>query len=260
MSAGARLWRNRELVRTLAEREIRARYAQTFLGPVWAIVSPFALMLVFSTFVRRVGNVDTGGAPYALFAYMGLLPWNFFSTAVNQGGVSLVNNVPLLNKVYCPREVFPLASVVVAFVDTAIAFVALVVIFLVKGFTPKDMTVLAPLLFAVQGAFTIGVTLLVSSVVVYFRDLRATLPLVLQLGLFATPVAYGFEAVPAHLRPVYSVLNPLGPVIDGYRRTILHGEAPQWDLLVVAAGAAAMWLALGYYVFKRLEGGIADIA
>jgi ABC-2 type transport system permease protein/lipopolysaccharide transport system permease protein len=254
------LWNARALVRTLAERDFRIRYKQTVLGLAWAVLTPLALMVVFTVFFQRVAKVDTGGAPYALFAYLGLLPWTFFSTSVSQGGQTLVTNNQLVNKVYCPREVFPLASVVVGGIDTAIAVLVLGVLFLVTGYAPRATAVWVPLLVAVQVAFTFGVTLVISAVLVFFRDLRHVLPIILQLGLFATPVAYGMNVVPENLQVLYSALNPLAPVIDGYRRTILWGLPPDWQLLVPGAISAVLLLAVGYVMFKRLEPGFADYA
>jgi ABC-2 type transport system permease protein/lipopolysaccharide transport system permease protein len=254
------VWRARGLVRTLAERDFRVRYKQAFLGLAWTVLTPFALMVVFTLFFQRLAKVDTGGAPYALFAYLGLLPWTFFSTSVSQGGQSLVANSQLVNKVYCPREVFPLASVVVAAVDTAIATVMLGLLFVVTSFMPKATTVWVPVLLAVQVAFTCGVTLITASAIVFLRDLRHVLPIALQLGLFVTPVAYGMSVVDPSLRVLYSALNPLAPVIDGYRRTVLLGLPPDWHLLVPGAVTSVVVLALGYLMFKRLEPGFADYA
>lgn len=260
LAAVAQLWRSREMVRSIAERELRSRYKQTYLGYAWAVITPLTLMIVFTLFFRRVANVDTGGVPYALFAYLGLIPWGFFSTSMSQGGSSLINNTALLNKVYCPREVFPLGSVSVAAVDTAISLSALVVLFVVNGFMPKPEALLLPIFWAVQITFTLGVVLLVSSVMVYFRDLRATLPLILQLGLFATPVAYGLDNVPRSFRTVYVIVNPMAAVIEASRRTVLYGLQPNWTQVGLAAISASALLAFAYWVFKRLETGIADVA
>lgn len=254
------VWRARQLVRTLAERELRARYKQAVLGFAWAIVTPVALMVAFSLFLNRFADVPTRGVPYPLFAYVGLLPWTFFSAALSNGGGSLLANSSLLNKVYCPREVFPLAGVVVAGVDGATALLALVGLFLLFGVGPTAEAVWVPVLLAVQVAFTVGITLVFSVSIVYLRDVRHVLALVLQFGLFATPVAYGMEAVPERLRLVYSAVNPLAPVIDGYRRTILFGQAPRWDLLAAGSLTAVVVLVGGYAYFKRLEGGLADVA
>jgi ABC-type polysaccharide/polyol phosphate export permease len=260
MRSLSEIWRSRELIRALAERELRVRYKQALLGLSWAVMTPIALMIVFTLFFQRVARVNTGGAPYPLFAYLGLLPWTFFSTSVSQGGQSLVQNVALLNKVYCPREVFPIASVAVAGTDTALSLVALVGLFVVTGFGPRPEAAWVPVLLLVQVAFTLGVVMLISSVTVYLRDLRHALPILLQLGLFATPVAYGIDVIPTSLRPVYAALNPLAPVIDGYRRSVLLGRTPQLGLLGIGSITAAAALLVGYKVFKRLETGFADVA
>ena len=254
------LWRSRELVWTLGERELRARYKQAFLGFAWSVISPIVLMVVFTVFFRRVVKVDTGGAPYALFSYLGLLPWTFFSGAVSNGGQVLLLNKHLLNKVYCPREVFPLAMVFTSTFDTLIALLALGLLFALTGFTPKITSYWIPLLVSIQFAFTIGITLIVSAATVYFRDMRQALPLLLQLGLFATPVAYGINLVPPRLLTIYAALNPLAGVIDGYRRTILSGLPPDWQLLIPGAITSTIVLVFGYAFFKRLEAGFADVA
>ena len=256
----AELWRSRELVWTLGERELRARYKQAFLGFAWSVISPVVLMVVFTLFFRRVVKVDTGGAPYALFSYLGLLPWTFFSSAVSNGGQVLLVNKHLLNKVYCPREVFPLAMIFTSTFDTIIALFALGLLFVVTGFAPRATSYWIPLIVTIQFAFTIGVTLIVSSAVVYFRDVRQALPLLLQLGLFATPVAYGINLVPHRFLTIYAAANPLAGVIEGYRRTILSGLPPDWHLLVPGAITSTIVLLFGYAFFKRLEAGFADVA
>jgi len=254
------LWAARELVRTLGERDLRARYKQAALGFSWAVLTPLVYMVVFTVFFQRVADVETGDVPYALFAYLGLLPWTLFSSCVSLGGLSLVSNLSLLNKVYCPREVFPLASAGVAVTDTVAASLVLGILFAVHTYAPRATVVWVPVLLAVQLAFTLGVTLAVSAVVVYLRDLRHLIPIILQVGLFATPVAYGIDAVPGSARWVYALANPLAPVIDGYRRTVLYGTAPDWSLLGLGACSAAVVLVSGYSLFKRLETGFADVA
>jgi ABC-2 type transport system permease protein/lipopolysaccharide transport system permease protein len=252
------LWQVREVVRALAEREFRVRYKQAFLGVAWALIAPVALMIIFSLLFSRVARVDTGDVPYAVFAFVGLVPWTFFSVAVLQGGMSLLINAPLIQKVSFPREVFPVASTVVAGIDALVSLVVLVVIMLVTGTVPQPTTVWVPLLLLIQLAFVLGITFVLSVLIVFFRDLRHGLPIILQLGLFATPVAYGIEAVPERFRLLYAALNPLGPVIDGYRRVVLYGQAPDWGPTLVAAISAAVVFFGGYLIFKRLEGPLAD--
>ena len=256
------VWRFRELILSLAERDYRARYKQALLGIAWSLLTPVMLMIVFTLVFTRIRSFDTHGVPYPLFAYLGLLPWTFFSNSVTNGGQSIVNNMSLVNKVACPREVFGLAGIAVAAVDTLISSAVLVLLFAITGFVPHLEAVYAPVLLAVLLIYTVGLTLGISAAVVYFRDLRQILPLAVQLGLFLTPVAYGMEVI-AHSRSklmIYSFLNPVAPVIDGFRRTILYGLQPDWGLLGAgAAGAIAVFVG-GYIVFKRLEVGIADIA
>ena len=254
------LWHAREMIRALAERDIRARYKQAVLGFTWALITPLVLMLVFTVVFTRVARVDTDGAPYPLFSYLGLLPWTFFMSSVSQGSMSLLNNVMLLNKVYCPREVFPLASVLVAVVDMLVASLVLVVLFVVYGQVPSVYVVMVPLLFLVQFMFTLGVTLALSAIVVYLRDIRHGLPLLLQMGMFATPVAYALSVVPEAWQLPYVFVNPLAEVITGYRDVALYGRPPELDLFLAAFSGALIALLVGYSLFKRLEKGVADVA
>ena len=259
------LWRFRELVVTLTERDLRARYKQAFLGFAWAVVTPLMLMAVFTLLFTKfkVAKIDAEGVPYPLFAYLGLLPWTFFSTSVGSGGMSLVSNLSIVNKVYCPREVFPISALLVAAVDTFISVLVLCVLFAVYGFAPhpEGFYYLPPLLLVLL-IFTLGITLATSALLVYLRDLRHALPLLLQLGLFVTPVAYGMDVIAGtpQAQVIYSALNPLAPVIDGLRRTFLFGEQPAWGPLAAGAATSTLLIVGAYILFKRLETGIADVA
>lgn len=257
------LWASRDLVTALTIRELQARYKHAVLGALWAFLVPLTLMLVFTTVFRHVTAVHTNHASYAVFTYLGLLTWTFFSTAVSLASQSLLSNAQLFNRVYFPREVFPLGAVGVAAVDSAVALLALALLFLLTGTSPHVAIAHAPALLVLLGvlfAWTIAFALIVATAVVYLRDLRHLLPLVLQVGIIATPVAYGFDVIPGHLRPWYSLANPLAPVIDGFRRVLLYGGAPQWDLVGLGALTAGVGLIGGYALFKRLEIGLADIA
>ena len=208
----------------LAERELRARYKQTRVGFAWALVTPFLMMVVFTVFFKRVADVNTFGVPYPLFSYVGLLSWTFFSGALAKGAVSIVQNLTLLNKVYCPREVFPISSVATAGVDTAIAVSILGVLFVIYRFMPHLASLWVPALMVVQLAFTIGLTLICSAA----HRVRPRHPPAAPDGAPARAVRDA-----GRLRPRghpasrggrwYSALNPLAPVIDGYRRTVLFG-------------------------------------
>jgi ABC-type polysaccharide/polyol phosphate export permease len=254
------LWRDRELVRTLADRDIRASYKQSFLGVGWKVITPLITIAAFTIFFKRIGNVDTGDIPYPVFSVVGLIPWAFFTSSVTGGSGALVGNNSILNKTYCAREVFPIASIVVAAVSSLFSVLAGVVLFVYFGVMPQPTAVWIPLLVVIQLAFTLGVTLALSVLVVYLRDLRQLIGGVLQLGLFLTPVAWPASEIPEEWRPVYAAVNPLVAVIDGYRRTVLDGLSPDWGLTVPAMITSSIALVAGYVLFRRLEGGIADVA
>ena len=161
---------------------------------------------------------------------------------------------------YCPREVFPLSSIGTAAVDAGISLVLLVLLFIGYGRGPTPEAVWVPVLLGVQVAFTVGLTLVLSALVVYLRDLRQILPLALQFALFATPVAYSFDQIDAAWQPLASAVNPLAPSSRATGRPCCSGTPPDWGLVGIAAAASAVWLCGGYLVFKRLETGFADVA
>ncbi len=262
ITAMRELWTFRELTLTLAERDLRIRYKQAVLGIAWALITPVVMMLAFSLLFTKFAHIKTGGVPYPLFSYMGLLPWTFFSSSLTVGGMNLVANTQLLNKLYCPREVFPIAGIADAAVDALLASLVLFVMFPLLGFAPKAESVYVPLLLIVLVTFTVGVTVAVSALVVYMRDLRLVLPMIVQLGLFVTPVVYGSSSISTSqsFLVVYSFLNPLVPVIDGLRRCVLNGQPPQWASLAAGAISSLLYLIGGFVLFKRLETGMADIA
>lgn len=268
-----RFWRRVELVTTVRElrgasevvvslvrRELRVRYSQAVLGLAWAVLAPLSLMVVFTVFVRRVAPIDSGDAPYALFAYVGLVPWTFIASSISLGSTSLVGNVALLNKVYCPREVFPLASVLTAATDALAATSVLVVLFIGFGEAPAVTSLwllaLVPLLFVLG----LAAALMVSIVTVYLRDVRHGITLALQFALFATPVVYRLEEIPERYRHAYVAVNPVAGVIEAIRRSVLDGRAPDASLTAVAAAAGLLGLVASFTVFKKLETGIADVA
>jgi ABC-type polysaccharide/polyol phosphate export permease len=254
------LWQAREFILALFERSLRARYKQAFLGFAWAIIPPLVFMVVLTLFVQHAVRIATGGVPYPLFSYVALVPWSFFSSAVSSGSTSIVSSLDVMNKMYVPREVFPISTIMSQSVDALISLVGLGILFLAYSFAPRATSVWVPLLVVVQMMFTFGVVFMLSSLVVYLRDLRYAMALIIQVGLFATPVLYGIDRVPASLRLIYSLINPLAPVIDGYRRAVILGQPPQWGLVLPAAAMSVAYLIFGFRLFKRLETGFADIA
>jgi ABC-2 type transport system permease protein/lipopolysaccharide transport system permease protein len=254
------LWQAREFILALFERSLRARYKQAFLGFAWAIIPPLVFMVVLTLFAQHAVKIATGGVPYPLFSYVALVPWSFFSAAVSSGSTSIVGSLDVMNKMYVPREVFPISTILSNAVDAAISLVGLGILFVAYSFAPKATSAWVPLLVVVQMMFTCGVVFILSSLVVYLRDLRYAMALIIQVGLFATPVLYGINQIPASVRLIYCLINPLAPVIDGYRRTVVLGQPPEWGLLLPAAIMSIAYLIFGFRLFKRLETGFADIA
>lgn len=258
-TALAALWRSRHIVTSLAVRDLRSTYNQEILGVAWALLQPFTLMVVFTFLFDRVGKVNTGGVPYPLFSYIGLVPWTFYMNSVQTAGLSLVNQ-PLLNKVYAPREVFPLSEVVVAGVGAACASLALGALFLFEWRAPAVTSYWVLPLIVILVGFTVASSLFAGAITVYLRDVRHALPLMLQLGLFLTPVVYGLNELPVAYRAPYVAINPLGAVIDGFRECVLYGRPPNALYTVIAALSTVGYLLGTYLLFKRLETGFADVS
>ena len=249
----------RELLWTLTVREVKVRYNQTLLGVAWAVAQPIALMLAFTVFFGKFAGVESDGLPYPLFSYAALLPWTFLTTSLAFGVPSLVTNTALVTKVYFPREILPLASVLSAGVDFAAAaavYAALMVLYRVAP-TPA-FAYLVPLL-AVQVVFTLGVTLVLAALNVAYRDVRYALPLFTQVWLYATPVIYPLSAVPETIRTAYLAVNPMAAVIEGYRRVLVVGTAPDLRMLALSAASAAVVLVASYAYFKHAERSFADV-
>ncbi|HEY3248955.1 MAG TPA: ABC transporter permease [bacterium] len=252
-----RLGRSRELIGALVYRELAVRYRQSVLGLLWAVVQPVLLMVVF-TAIQQVVAFRSGGTPYPVFAYAGLLPWTTFSNAVLFAGRSVVGNASIVRKIYFPWEILPTASVIVALVDFVLAFAVLLILLGYYGL-PFHPTLLAiPVLLLVQTTLALGVGYATAALGVFRRDALLAIPFVMQIWMFASPVIYSAGAVPARLRGLF-LLNPMAGVIEGYRAAILDGRWPSPELLGVSALVSGAVLLLGYAVFRRLEPLFADV-
>jgi lipopolysaccharide transport system permease protein len=257
------LVRARELVLTFAERDLRVRYKQTILGAFWAVLQPLLLMLIFSVVFGRIARVGSEGAPYAVFAYSTLVPWQFFAAAVGYGTTSLVVNGAIVRKIYFPREIVPLASVLASGTDFVTSSVILLGMLLAFGYFPRLSWLAYPLLVLILALFAVSAALLVAAGTVYFRDVRYVVPSALQVILYATPVAYplgrALEALPEAWRAAYRYANPLVPILDGFRRALVHGRWPEWGPLATSAGMGLVALFLVYRWYKRLDATFPDV-
>ena len=251
------LWKYRDLFWLLAWRDVRVRYRQTVLGVGWAVVQPLVTILVFSLIFGRLARVPSDGAPYPVFSFAGLLPWTLFSTALTRAASSLVGNAALLSKVYFPRLVLPLGSILTSLVDFAVSLVILFALMAWYHIIPGPAALLMPALvaYSIVSAWAIGIWL--AALNVRYRDVNFALPFLVQIGLFVSPVVYGASLVPGPFRILYD-LNPMTVVIQGFRWGLL-GDAPPSALMLISIPAVAVVLVSGLFYFRRTERFFADI-
>ena len=251
------LWAYRELLFFLAWRDLKVRYKQTVLGVIWAVMQPLLMTVIFTVFIGILVRVPTGGHPYALLVYIGLLPWTFFSAAVLQSGTSIVSNAHLITKVYFPRLIIPAAAVAARLVDFCISFVILAGLMVYYRTGVTGNVAMLPVLVGLVALLALGVGMLVSALNVKYRDVGVMLPVLVQLWMFASPVIYPLSIVPEKWRVLYS-LNPMVGIITGFRSAIL-GDAFNWPALAISAAATLVLLVYSAYLFRRVERGFADI-
>ena len=247
----------RELLANIAMREIKVRYKQSVLGIFWSILQPLSMMVIFTLVFSRVAKIPSDGIPYPLFAYTALLPWTFFATSLSFAIPSLVSNSSLLTKIYFPREIFPISSILAATVDFGIAaaiFVAILVFYEVT-ITAYALYIVPILL--IQVLFTLALTLLASALNVYYRDVKYALPFFIQCWMFLSPVIYSETSVPDKYRSLY-MLNPMAPIISGYRTVLLKRASPDFLYLGIATLVTLMLLFWSYKYFKMVEMSFAD--
>jgi len=252
------LWEYRDLLFFLAWRDISVRYKQTILGAAWAIIQPFFSMVVFSLFFGRLAQIPSDGVPYPIFSYAALLPWTYFSSAMSSSSNSLVGSANLLTKVYFPRLVIPLASVIPPAIDFAIAFVVLLGMMAFYGIAPTWNVLWLPAFLLLALITALGVGLWLSAMNVQYRDVRYAVPFLVQFWMFASPVTYPSSIVPEQWRALYG-LNPMAGVIEGFRWALLGTETSPGSLTAVSVGAALALLISGAYYFRRMERTFADV-
>jgi lipopolysaccharide transport system permease protein len=253
------LWHYRELFYFLAWRDILVRYKQTVVGATWAIIRPFLTMVVLTVVFGRLANMPSGGVPYPILVFCGMLPWQFFSTAVSECGNSLIGNSALISRVYFPRMTVPASSVITSLVDFVLGAGLLVLLMAWYQYVPGPRVFLLPgfVLLALAAAF--GTGLWISALTVKYRDFRFIVPFIVQFGLYLSPVGFSSDVVPDEWRLLYSV-NPMVGVIDGFRWAILRGPvALYWPGLLLSIAAVSLLLATGIRYFRRTERSFADV-
>jgi lipopolysaccharide transport system permease protein len=251
-----------DLLVTLSRHRIRVRYAQSRLGPLWAVLQPLAMMLVFALMFTFLKGAPGSGVPFPLFAYAALVPWTMFAGALTSASGALTSHAALLTKTSFPREILPLTYVVAALVDFVLAAALLALLMLWFGVAPAWTALWALPAIAVLVLFLIGLGLLLSAVQVRFRDVALAMPVVVQVWLFATPVIYPLEAVRGALPPwlfTLYTLNPMAGVVDTFRRAVVLHQPPDVQALATAAAVAVLLAPAAYVYFKLAERTAADL-
>jgi lipopolysaccharide transport system permease protein len=252
------LWEFRELVYFLTWRDVKVRYKQTAIGVVWAVLQPLAMMVVFTLFFGRLAKIPSEGIPYPLFAFAGLLPWQFFSRTISESARSLVLNQRLVTKVYFPRIIVPLASTLAAMVDLVISALLLVLLMLFYGVTPAGEVLLLPVFVVLMLVTALGMSFWLSALNVEYRDVMYVVPFMNQFLLFLTPVVYPTSMVPERFRMLYG-LNPMAGVVEGFRWAFFGAGEGFSSLFVVSSLVAVVLFITGILWFRRMERTFVDI-
>jgi lipopolysaccharide transport system permease protein len=252
------LWNYRELIFFFTWRDLKVRYKQTLLGASWAILQPFLTMVVFSIFFGGLAKVPSDGVPYPIFSYTALLPWTLFSKAMQDASRSLVASANIISKIYFPRLILPLSSVLSGVVDFLIAFVVLIIMMLFYGIAPTANIWTLPFFALLALVTAIGVGLWLSALNVMYRDVGYIIPFLTQFWMYVTPIAYPASMIPEQWKFVYA-LNPLTGVVEGFRWALLGtGEGPGISLLISASIAILLTIS-GLFYFRRMERKFADM-
>jgi lipopolysaccharide transport system permease protein len=252
------LWLYRELLYFMVWRDIKVRYKQTVMGASWAILQPFFTMVVFSLFFGRLAGVPSDGIPYPIFSYAALVPWTFFATGLVNASNSLVGSANLLKKIYFPRIIAPSAAIMAGVVDFALAFAVLILMMAYFGIAPTANVVWLPLLLVLAFATALGVGLWLSALNVQFRDVRFTVPFLMQFWLFATPIAYPSSLLDEPWRTLYAI-NPMVGVVEGFRWALLGTDTAPGLMIVVSSAVTTVLLVGGAYYFRKMEKTFADV-
>jgi lipopolysaccharide transport system permease protein len=253
------LWRYRELFYFLAWRDLLVRYKQTFVGVGWSLIRPLLTMIVLTVVFGKLSKMPSGGVPYPLLVFCGMLPWQFFSTAMSESGNSLVMNSNLISKVYFPRLVIIVSSVITSAVDFLISGVFLVVLMIWYRFAPPAAVLFLPLFLLLAFGASLGVGLWIAALMVEYRDFRFIVPFIVQFGLYISPVGFQSSVVPERFRLLYA-LNPMVGVIDGFRWCLLGAQnSIYWPGLAVAVIDVIVLVASGIWYFRKTEQTFADV-
>jgi lipopolysaccharide transport system permease protein len=253
------LWHYRELFYFVAWRDLAVRYKQTVIGVAWSVIRPVLTMIVFTVVFGRLAHLPSGGVPYPILVFAGLLPWTFFATGLAESASSMITNANMIAKVYFPRVVLPAGAIIVALVDFLISLGILFVLMAIYRYAPSWQIVTLPFFLLLALVTTLGSGLWLAALNVKYRDFRYIIPFLVQFGLYISPVGFSSHVVPANWQAVYS-LNPMVGVINGFRWAILGPTTPiVWWTVLESALVGVLLFAAGMWYFYRTERSFADV-
>lgn len=251
------IFKYKDLITLLTDREVKIRYKQSVLGILWALFQPAMMVILFTAIFTKVVKMPTGNIPYPVFFLVGLIPWTFFANSLTTAIPSIVSNGDLVRKIYFPRVIFPLVSICASFFDFLISFILLVLVMIYFKIQISVWILLLPLICLIQILFTVAITLLFSALNVFYRDVKNALANIVQIWMFATPVIYPLENIRPHLQEIL-ILNPMTGIIHAYRCVLVRGVEPNWYFLFVSTFISVLIFIVAYIIFKKLEPNFAD--
>jgi lipopolysaccharide transport system permease protein len=255
----AELWAYREVVFAFAARTVRVRYKESFLGVLWVVLQPLALFIPFVIVLGRVAHIKGGGVPYAAFAAAVVVPWQFVANALSTGSLALVGEGPLVRKVYFPRSAPVAGAVLAAGFDLAVGSVLSVILVAVLGGHVRATVLLLPVMIVPLVVVAFAMSLVLAGLYVHYRDIRFVLPLVTQVLLYASPIAYPITVIPHRWQLAYCFLNPLAGPLDAIRRCVALGQAPHWSYVGASVATTAVVAVVALAAFGRLQSDVADL-
>ena len=252
------IWEYRELLYFLVWRDLKVRYRQTLIGICWVVLQPLLTMIIFTAIFSRFAKIPSDGLPYPIFAYSGLLPWTLFASSLTRGSDSIVTNAQLISKIYFPRLLLPLSGILSPLVDFAISLVILIIMMIWYGTLPTVGILALPIFLVLAILTALAVGLWLSALNVRYRDVAHAIPFLIQLWMFASPIAYPVSLVPETWRLLYS-LNPMAGVIEGFRWALLGKESPDFGVIMISSVMVLALLLPGIVYFKYTERTFADV-
>ena len=255
MNIFQKIYKYRELLKTNVKKEIRGRYKNSFLGILWSFLNPLLQLAVYSVIFGAL--LAGGDKTYHIYICVALIPWTYFTTTISQAAFTIIGNGDIIKKVYFPREILPISVVTSGAVNFLISTIIILAFVLGAGLGLTKYIILYPFVLLIQYILLLGISFIVSSITVYFRDLEHIIGVVLMAAFYATPIVYRLSDLPANLQVIMQ-LNPMTHLINAYRDIFYYHQMPDMRMLLILLGISVVLTIIGYFIFKKLQKGFAE--